>query len=245
MSIEIPYVIYAAVVIMVAGLIRGYSGFGMSITIVVGTSLVFRVSEIVPVVLLLEVIASSYLIPKIFDKVDWPSLVPLLAGIAIGTPLGVHLLVSLSDVTMRIIVALVVLALLPLLWKGFRLKRMPGKAVTIITGTVSGLMNGAAAIGGPPVVMFYFSSPKGVEISRASLIAFFLVTDIIASVFCAYNGLLTTYTLTLTGIFVIPLIIGLALGSRSFLKTEPEVFRKRVLLILMIMAVVILIRSFI
>lgn len=48
-------------------------------------------------------------------------------------------------------------------------------------GGISGLFNGSAAIGGPPVILFFFSSPTHAHVSRASLIAFFLGSDMIAS----------------------------------------------------------------
>jgi uncharacterized protein len=240
---EIPVFIYSFIVVLVAGFVRGYSGFGASMIIVVSLSLVLPVTEIVPVILLLEVLASSFLLPKVIDEVDWRSLYILLIGVTIGTPAGVYLLSNMSDRLMRATVSILIILLIPLMWKGFALAKMPGRLMTVLTGVFSGLINGSAAIGGPPVVLFYFSSPKGVNISRASLIAFFLVTDIFASGICALNGLVNEKTFYMTGIFIVPLIIGLALGSRSFLKTDPELFRKRVLLLLLFMTVTTVSRS--
>jgi len=240
---EIPVLIYAVTIVLVAGFIRGYSGFGASMIIVIGLSLVFPVIDIVPVILLLEVSASFYLLPRVYKDVDWRSLSILFVGVAIGTPFGVYLLSTVSDNWMRLGVSVVVISLIPLLWKGYALKNMPGVKTTVLTGTLSGLINGSAAIGGPPVVLFYFSSPRGIGISRASLIAFFLITDVIAFAICAWNGLVTIKTFSLTGIFIIPLVIGLAAGSRSFFRTDPDLFRRRVLVLLLVMAVATLARS--
>lgn len=240
---DLPILIYSITVVLLAGFVRGYSGFGASMIIVIGLSLVYRVVEIVPVILLLEIIASSYLLPKVFKEVNWLSLRFLLIGVALGTPLGVYVLSTVSDRVMRSIVSLLVMALIPLLWKGFKLKRMPGRNLTLMTGAVSGLINGSAAIGGPPVVLFYFSSPQGVAISRASLIAFFLATDLFATILCVWNRLVTMRTIQLAGLFVIPLVIGLAAGAHCFFKNDPDLFRKRVLAFLLIMAGVTFFRS--
>lgn len=235
-SINEPVFIYSLFIILIAGYIRGFSGFGASMIIVIGLSFFYPVAEIVPVILLLEIVASSFLLPKVFREVHWSSLSVLMAGVLIGTPIGVYLLSKLPDSIMRIAVSTVIMGLVLLLWRGFRLNKMPGKVLTVLTGAISGVVNGSAAIGGPPVILFYFSSPKGENISRASLIAFFLITDIIASGICALNDLTTVNTFWLTGFFIIPLLLGLALGSRSFFKTDPEIFRKRVLLLLLTMA---------
>jgi hypothetical protein len=240
---NLPILVYSIIIVLLAGFIRGYSGFGASMIIVIGLSLVYRVVEIVPVILLLEIIASSYLLPRVLKDVNWSSLRTLLIGVVVGTPAGVYLLSTVSDRIMRSAVSLLIILLIPLLWKGFQLKQMPGRNMTLLTGAVSGLVNGSAAIGGPPVVLFYFSSPQGASISRASLIAFFLATDLIATGLCIWNRLVTLQTIQLTGLFVIPLVIGLTAGARFFFKTDPDLFRKRVLAFLLIMAITTFTRS--
>ena len=55
--------------------------------------------------------------------------------------------------------------------RGWAWKRMPGKPMTFATGVACGILNGAAAIGGPPVILLYLSSPAGVTVSRALIIA--------------------------------------------------------------------------
>ena len=51
---------------------------------------------------------------------------------------------------------------------------MPGRAATVATGALSGLLNGAFGIGGPPVILFFFASPAWVAVGRASVIAYSL-----------------------------------------------------------------------
>ncbi len=243
MTDQITIWIYSCIVVLIAGYIRGYSGFGASMIIVIGLSFVFPVTKIVPVILILEVLASSYLLPRVYKEVDWRSLSVLLVGVGLGTPIGVYLLTAVPDRILRAAISVLIMIVIPLLWKGFALKKMPGTKATLATGAFSGLINGSAAIGGPPVVLFYFSSPKGNDISRASLIAFFLITDLIASGICLWNGLITQQTIFMVGLLIIPLVLGLAVGARSFFKTDPELFRKRVLGLLLVITLVTFFRS--
>jgi uncharacterized membrane protein YfcA len=235
---------YASTAVLIAGFIRGYSGFGFSITTVVSLSMVFKPVEVVPVVLLLEIGASSMLLPQVWKKVDWRSLGWLCIGMAVGTPLGVAALVNVPAQPMRAAIAVIVIILVILLLSGFSLKKKPGTPATLATGLASGTLNGAATIGGPPVILFFFSSQAGVDISRASVIAYFFVTDILASAICLMRGLVLQQTLVLTGVLLIPLIIGIQAGNHSFFRTNPETFKKRVMMLLMMLSLVSLVRSF-
>ena len=110
-------------------------------------------------------------------------------------------------------------------------------------GGRTGMLNGAPTIGGPPVILFFFSSQAGVDISTASVIAYFFATDVLASAICIARGLVLQQTLVLTGVLLIPLVAGILAGNRSFFRTEPETFKRRVMLLLILLSIVSLIRS--
>ncbi len=59
----------------------------------------------------------------------------------------------------------------------------------------SGIRNGATTIGGPPVILYYLATPARVVVSRASLIAYFLVTDLLAFGIALTQGLVPLDTL--------------------------------------------------
>jgi uncharacterized membrane protein YfcA len=99
-------------------------------------------------------------------------------------------------------------------------------------GAASGLANGAFGIGGPPVILFYFSSPAGNAVSRASVISYFLATDIIGLAFLARENLITFESIWRAAIFLPALLAGIWLGARSFKHADPDRFRHWVLAIL-------------
>ncbi len=233
----------AVLVVFGAALVRGYSGFGFSMLVVISLSLLRPPAEVVPMVVLLEVAASLRLLPAVWGDVDWRSLRWLLAGAAAATPIGVAVLASVPPDLMRVAVSVFVAVAVALLWRGFRLRRLPGGMATFTTGLVAGLFNGSAAIGGPPVILFYFSSPAGVAVSRASLIAYFLGTDLIAAGVAAAYGLISRALLLRTALLVLPLIAGVATGHRHFVRTNPESFRRFVLALLLALAVAGMLRA--
>lgn len=243
MAIDWVLTAIMAGIILVAGVVRGYSGFGFSMVAVISLSLAFPPPDVVPVIFLLEVIASAWLLPRVLKQVDWKSLTWLAAGVLFGTPVGVYLLASVPPRPMRAAIALVVVILAVSLWSGLRLRTMPGRGKTMLTGLVSGILNGATTIGAPPVILFYLSTPAGVAVSRASLIAFFLGTDLLALGVCAAQGLVSIKTGALAGACVAPMLIGIGLGNRFFDPGKAGAFRRRVLVLLVLLALIVLIRA--
>ena len=236
-------VIVALVAVLTAAVIRGYSGFGFAMVAVTGMSLVMPPAIVVPVVLLLEVFASIQLLPQVWRDISWVSLRWLFIGSAAAIPLGVFLLSSLPETPMRVGISILVLAAAILLSRGFALKRMPGRRFTLGVGALCGVLNGAAAIGGPPAILFYLSSPAGVAVSRASIIVYFLGIDLGSLAVAAYRQMVTVQTLTLAAACLIPLIAGIALGSRIFQRFDQALFRRNVLYLLMALAAAGLLRS--
>lgn len=227
----------AIFVVFCAAIVRGYSGFGFSMFAVTGLSLLRPPAEVVPMVLTLEIAASAHLLPAVWSDVDWRSLRWLLAGMLVSTPLGVWVLASTPASSTRVLVSVLVLIASAGLWRGFALRRVPGPGATFATGAVSGLLNGTAAIAGPPAILFYFSSPAAAAVSRASLITYFLGTDVVAASFSAAYGLLTPAALLRALVLLVPLGCGVAIGNRRFIASDPGVFRRVVLALLMVLAI--------
>lgn len=224
--------------IFLAAIVRGYSGFGFSLLSITALSLLYAPAEVIPAIFLLEVAASLHLLPSIWKDVHWRSLTFLMVGALIGTPIGVYALTNFPQAQMTLALACFVLVATVLLWRGFALKSMPSAPATLAVGTATGLANGAFGMGGPPVVLFYFASPAGNAAGRASLIAYFLFTDVVGLVFLAREGLVTQHAGLLALVFLPALVLGVWLGSRSFKTADPVRFRKIVLAVLAALAVI-------
>lgn len=226
----------ASGLIFLAAVVRGYSGFGFSLLAITSLSLIFPPAQVIPAIFLLEIAASLHMLPSIWRDVHWRSLAFLLAGTILGTPIGVYFLANVPQAPMTLALALFVLAATALLWRGFALKTMPNAPATLAVGTATGIANGAFGIGGPPVILFYFASPAGHAAGRASLVAFFILTDVTGLIFLSREGLVTGEAGLLALAFLPALAAGVWLGSRSFRTADPARFRQIVLVILAVLA---------
>ena len=233
----------SCLIIFLAAIVRGFSGFGFSLLTITALSLFYPPVEIIPSIFMLELAASANLLPSIWKDIHWKSLGPLTVGCLVATPIGVWALAHVAPAPMQIALSIFVLVATYLMWRGFALKTMPGPIASTMAGAASGLSNGAFGIGGPPVILFYFASPAGNVAGRASLVAFFLATDIIGLANQSVHGLITWDTAVRALIFLPALLAGVWVGARSFKGTDPETFRKYVLGILAFLAVVILLKA--
>lgn len=226
-----------ALTIMAAGLLlaslaRGYSGFGFSALLVASWSLVTEPSRAVALALVMEVAASTVQAYSVWQAIRWRRVWLLLGGAVMGMPFGVWLLAHLPASLMKVGVASFVLVLAVALLAGFKLKRTATSTDTTVVGVVSGVANGAVAMGGLPVALFLSAdgdSPAGI---RASLIAYFFLLDLIGLAFLAHEGILGQETF-IHAIVAFPLLVtGIWFGARHFFGATAASFRRTTLCLL-------------
>ena len=222
--------------IFLAAIVRGFSGFGFSLLSITAIALILPVKQIVPSIFLLEIAASINLIPGIWREIHWRSLIWLMVGYVIGLPAGAYVLIYAPQAPTQIVLGIFVIGTAILMLRGFHLARTPGAPASTATGVASGVLNGAFGIGGPPVVLFYFSTPGAAAIGRASIIFFFLFTDLLGIGYFATQGIVTTQTFVQAALWLPALLIGVWLGAHGFRRMNEQVFRRWVLVILMALA---------
>lgn len=229
--------IYCAICVLAAAFVRGYAGFGFSLIAITAMSLAVAPSMIIPTVFMMEVASSVSLLPGVWRDVNLRALCLLWIGCLVGTPFGAEFLARVPVAPLKIALGIVVFSAALLLLSGFQRKSMPSTPETIITGGIAGLLNGAFGIVAPPVIVFFFNSPAGAAVSRASLIAFFIGTDTMGLAFLARQGLVTSNSFYLFALFLPPLLLGQWLGACGFRSADPAAFRRSVLWLVVLLAI--------
>lgn len=235
--------LFMGAVVLGAGVVRGATGFGFSLIAIVLLTWILPPAPAAALILVWEILASVVHLPFVWRQVDWKALRWLMVGVALGTPLGVWTLVVMPPALMCAAINAVVAALTVAMLLGRKPRSAPGAWQTTGVGVVSGVINGASANGGPPVILLFLSSPAGAAVGRASLIAFFLFTDVWASLFYWREGLMSITTLR-NAVMLLPVLwLGLWLGSRCFARIDEVRFKKIVLLLLLVISLAALGRS--
>lgn len=222
-------------VIFGAGIVRGATGFGFSLIMMVFLTIFYPPATIVPILLLWDVVASCLHLPFLWRDVDWKSMRWLGLGAVTGTPIGVYLLTSIPVQPMCFTVNALVLIMAFLLFLGKRPQKTPGPVSAVGVGLTTGIINGAAAASGPPVLLFYAVDHDAAS-TRASFIAFFLVIDLFGFILMLHNGLMTAESLSFSVVLSIPMFSGMVVGHKLAASIPDAKLRKLVILLLIMLA---------
>ena len=233
--IEIYYVIF---IVFIASIIRGFNGFGFSAICISGFSFILPAIEIVPIILALEVVISIFMVPYIWNKIDWIFVFKILLGIIIGSPIGLYLLKYLNPQTTHLSVCLLIIFFSILLMKGFSNQKINNNYGKFFTGTVSGTLNGLTTLGGMPVALFLLITSIQPAVIRGSLAALFFLTDIYAFVLSFFSGIvdMTTIYRVIPLIMILP--VGVFIGNKFFVKSKEETYRKVVFYFLIVISII-------
>ena len=224
-------------IVFVASIIRGFNGFGFSATCISGFSFILPAIQIVPIILILEVFISIFMIPYIWNKIDWNFVFKLLVGIAIGSPIGLYLLKYLSPETTHLYVCLIIIFFSILLMRGYINKKINNNQSKIFTGIISGTLNGLTTLGGMPVALFLLITSIQPAVIRGSLAALFFLTDIYAFILSYFGGIVDMITIYRTLPLILVLPLGVIIGNKFFIKSKEKLYRKVVFYFLIIISI--------
>jgi uncharacterized membrane protein YfcA len=227
----------AAATVLLAGMVRGFSGFGSAMIMVPVLAVLYGPLVAVPIALALEMAVSLPLVPPAAKLVDWRRISLLLVAACAAVPLGIWLLQNLDAAIVRYVFSAIIVAAVILLATGWRYTGRPGVAPTLATGLLSGVMNGIAGMAGPPVVFFYLAGSGAAATSRASFIVFFAVVDLFALLIFVLDGAFTSDGVILAAVLALPFVLGGLIGARMFGKASERFYRIVVLAILVAIAV--------
>lgn len=210
----------------VAGLARGFSGFGAALIFMPAGSALVGPAVAAPVLLVADGVLSLGFLPRAFLLARRRDVALMAAGAAIGVPLGALILRHADALLLRWVIAGLAASMLLLLLSGWRYHGTPRSAVTALVGAIAGLFGGLAQMTGPPVVAYWLSGKETHGTMRASIILFFGATTVFTFVSYLASGLITVQVLWLAAMVAPAYALGLFTGSRAFHFASPDVFRR-------------------
>ncbi len=227
---------------LVAAFVRGYSGFGFSALVVSASALVTNPLHFVAVVMFCEFLMTFQQWRQVWRDVDWGRVGALMLGACIGLPLGLWGINRVGVDTGRAIIAGYVLLMCVVLMLGWRIKRPQGAVAHVGIGTFAGAAN-AVGMAGLPVATYFTAQGISAAVFRGTLIAYFAILDLFSAPLMWWHGMVSWDTLYVA-VLSLPIIgLGVWLGGRHFLKTDPQDFRRFAIGLLAVLAAVGLLKS--
>lgn len=227
-------VVLAPLVIVVAYIVLAVGGFGSALISIPLLALLLPVKLVVPVVLLVDFLATLATGMRFRRDVAWAEIKPIIPTMLIGLVAGVTLLVKLP--------ARWVLASLGLFILGYGVyslvyherMRMHSRWWCIPTGAVGGVISGLFGMGGPVYVMYLAGRIVDPPRLRATLSAVFSTNTAARLGLFLFSGLLLQKQVWITATCLLPFMaLGLFIGHRLHLRLSRSQIGRLISLLLL------------
>jgi|TARA_B100001094_G_scaffold326024_1_gene381425 hypothetical protein len=243
---ELPVYVGMGAVLTIAlgGFLRGFLGFGAALLIVPVLSAILTPEKALVIVFLIELPTVIYLMPGAFKQGDPKTVAPIILAMFFTIPIGVYFLVSTDPDIIKIVISLLVLAMVALLATGWKPQNDIKLGTMLIVGSLSGLISGAAGVGGPPFVTALMARNESPERTRSNIILSLNCMSLLTIANYFYSGLVTV-NLLLLSLTLVPVYVGCTwYGARYFGSSGNHYFKKAALFMLALISVVTIALSF-
>lgn len=225
------------------GFLRGFVGFGGALVAVPVLSLVFGPRMAVAVASVMAMPSVFQLLPDAIRHSEKPVVVPVGVATLLTTPLGSWILMAVDPGLMKVVISGLVVIMVSLLATGWKLKGHISGPKLIAAGVVGGLVQGAAGMGGPPVVAIALSRPGEAAALRGNVLAVMTAIAVSSWLPLAYYGLFTQPAL-IAGAGLLPVYVGATmLGTRYFALGGHQHYRRAALATLAVVGIATLVAA--
>lgn len=253
-----PFLSTLALLALLAGFTQGAVGFGFGMVVMAVLPQLMDVREAVPMVAILCLVVNVVVLWRWRGSLEWRKVLPLLVGGLVGAPVGVLFLTSVDPrfVKGTLGVVLVLYAVGSLLAsnrstsnRNVRDGGTPPRRARVreawgyLAGLVGGTLGGAFNTGGPPAILYATAGRWAPGAFKANLQGFFLLVTVLQVVLFASAGLITPRLLEMDLVALPALVVGVGIGIRVSRSVDPALFRRIILVLLLVLGSSLLIRS--
>jgi uncharacterized protein len=222
----------AMAIAVIAGLVRGFSGFGSALIYVPLMSAVYSPRVAVGTILLIDTICSLPWTMAAMPDAHWRELWPVALASALTIPLGVALLIYVDPLLLRWFICLLVAVALVALVSGWRYHGRPTLSASLAAGAASGIGGGAVQIAAPPLLLFWLGGQNSATTVRANIMMCLGLGGLLSIVAYVYGGIFTVEIVTMALLFGIPFGSAIAVGARAFRGSSDVRYRRIAYLII-------------
>ena len=206
----------AMILILFAGGVRGYSGFGFAIIAALSLSFIVPPLQAVTIAILLDFLSTFPLLKQSKTTINIRLIAPLCIGMLVAVPFSLYFISAISESGLKTFIAMMSLVAGALIILDFRLTWLHHRHA-FWAGAISGFSMTAASSGGPPLVTYLMNITIEAKEQRATAIVFFLLSSAVSLSGFIWIGAFNQNTFT-TGLWLLPAaLIGNLLGQKLYL----------------------------
>lgn len=232
-------------IVLLGGLIKGFSGFGPSLVLGGLLLLFYDPVTIVPVLALLSFTMNTFILVEQWkrtrhDPASFAFKPETLLALLIGTAIGVQALVTLPVGVVKVVFGLLIVTFIALYFKRPRFMtkaKVPARVQHGGVGLVAGFFSGLINTNGPPIVLYGLYKRLDKRRFLGVITRFFLVADALTIALFAARGLYGAEQFSYFLWFVPAAMAGFLMGRGLRLKASEKSFHQAVVTFLLLIAV--------
>lgn len=218
----LPWLLLA---IGVAGVVRGFTGFGTALIFVPVAGIFLAPQVVVGVMMLTGLVSSAALLPRAWGQADRREVGLLALAAVLTVPLGLWLMTRLDPVLIRWCVAVIAGITLAALISGWRFSGRVNHPQLAGIGAAAGGIGGLTGLTGPAVILFYLAGQSVAQRVRANTILFLAALDVVIVANLLFRGAVTAGLVTLALVLAVPYLITSLIGQALFDPRHERLYR--------------------
>lgn len=220
----------AALIVLLASSLQAATGFGFSVMATPFLLLVYPAHAAVQINIILSLLISLIMVPRVGGDIDRPLLLRLVKGAVFGAPVGLAVFVFLDAGWLKLVAGIFILSLTALLVLQATVKQSAVRDG--VAGGLSGVLTASLGMPGPPLLLYFAGTGMDRSILRATTLAFFLFAYSASLVLQIVVGAATA-DIWLKALALSPVAVaGVMLGQLLFRWINQQAFRVITYLIL-------------
>lgn len=234
---------WLTVIVILAGIVRGFSGFALS-AMIMATAVVFLPPiALIPMLWWLELSASILMLKGGWADADRATTLGLVIGSTFGWPIGLWLTLSLPVETSKVVALSIIIVLAVSQLSKLKLSFLATKPGLYGAGVLAGIISGLAHVGGMIIALYVLASDAPARQMRGSLVLFLFLGSITSMVTLLAFGVMNLSGIARGLAFALPTLFGVYLGQKLFIPKLAAYYRPFCLSLLCILAVSSIIRT--
>jgi len=209
-----------------AGLTRGFSGFGAALVFMPAASAAVGPQTALVTLWIADAIGALSLVPWGVRHCAPREVGRLALGLVIGVPAGIWVLTTADAQALRWGVCAAALAVIAALGLGLRWTGPLPRAAETGVGFLSGFGGGVAGLSGVAPVVFYLGREAGSERLRANIIALFTISFPLGGALLAWNGLFTEEAVVFGALLTPIYALAIRGGALLYPRASQAAFRR-------------------
>jgi uncharacterized membrane protein YfcA len=227
----------AVVVAVLAGVVRGFSGFGSALIYVPLISAIYEPRIATVSFAIMDYVCVLPYALRAFPQARWHEVLPAFAAALVTVPIGTMTQNAADPIVLRWGMAVFVLAFVVLFAAGWRYPFKPSTLAATGAGALSGFAGGATQMSGPPAILYWLGSPEKATVIRSNLLVFLIMLGMTLLANYTWHGLMKADPIALAVLLWPAYIVALAVGARGFRGTSDQSYRRVAYVIVALAAV--------